>query len=281
MSKYLDAASAILQDADEPLTADDIVKAALKAGLITTKGSTPGATMGSMLYTDIARGSSRFAKRGLGRFVLSGAGDRTVPPQGGSKNEADQGGPRKGARGRTVPPRGGGGRDPGGRRAEAIKRDLWQDSEEIDDARGSDLRRRVGAAGEFRVMSELLLRGYDADRITIDSGIDIRAAKNGNVYEIQVKTATERKVDNRYITTIKKESFKRVGGPLLYYVFVLRNRHNGIMYVVIPNKEMKTQIKNGNITKNEAGYQVSFSIGEGSLFLRKENVDSFLNEWDL
>ena len=270
-----------MRDASGPLTADKVVERALERGLLTTKGATPAGTMSAALYTDIKRVGSRFAKRGRGQFALSGARGRTVPPRGGSKNEADQGGPRKGARGRTVPPRGGGGRDPGGRRAEAIKRDLWQDSEEIDDARGSDLRRRVGAAGEFRVMSELLLRGYDADRITIDSGIDIRAAKNGNVYEIQVKTATERKVDNRYITTIKKESFKRVGGPLLYYVFVLRNRHNGIMYVVIPNKEMKTQIKNGNITKNEAGYQVSFSIGGGSLFLRKENVDRFLNDWDL
>ena len=245
MSKYLDAAYAILQDAGGPLTADDMVKRALKAGLITTKGSTPAATMGSMLYTDIARGSSRFAKHDRGLFKLSGS----APP--------DKGGG------------GGGGAGEGG------------DNEEIIESHEKDHQRRIGAAGEYRVMSELLLRGYDVDHVTIDSGIDIRATKKGHVYQIQVKTATERKGDKRYITTIKKESFEKVGGPLLYYVFVLRDRRNGIRYAVISNKEMKAQIKNKNITENKAGYQVSFSISEGSLFLRKENVDRILNDWDL
>lgn len=256
MSKYLDAAYAILQDAGGPLTAGDIVKEALKAGLITTKGSTPANTMGSMLYTDIKRGGSRFARHGPGLFVLSGAGARPAPPQ-----DEESGGHVR-------------------RRARAIER-VRQDDKEIDDASGSDRQRRIGAAGELRVMSELLMRGYNADHITIDSGVDIRAAKDGNVYEIQVKTATELRAGGRYVITIRKKAFERAGGPQLYYVFVLRDRRNGIMCVTISNKEMNTQIKDGNITENEAGYQASFFLRNGSLFLRKENVDRFLNDWSL
>ena len=260
MSKYRDAAYEVLRGAGKPLTGAEIVEGALKMGLIETRGTTPGSTMAAALYTDIKRGGSRFAKHGPGRFVLSEQkGAPPPPPPPPPERRHDQG-------------RGAG---------SAIKCDVWQDSKKIDDAHGSDHQMKIGAAGEFRVMSELLLRGYNADRITIDSGIDVRATKDGKVYEIQVKTVTETKAGNKFIITIRKEAFEKVSGPNVYYVFVLRNRRNGIMYVIIHNTEMKKKIQDGSITINKAGYQVPFSIKSGSLFLRKNNVDGFLNNWDL
>lgn len=270
MSKYLDAAYAVLQEAGEPLSAADIVDRASETGRITTKGKTPSTTMGAMLYTDIAHGRSRFAKHGPGLFELSGAGEAPVK-EDISDGEVDS------ANGAT-----GGTSDDSGKQAErALSRDVWQDSQEIDDPSGSDYQRRIGAAGEFRVMSELLLRGYSADHITIDNGIDIRATKDKSVYEIQVKTVTELKAGRKFVITIRKEAFERVSDSRVYYIFVLRNRHNGIVYVTVSNKEMKNRIKDGNITENEAGYQVQFSIKDGSLFMRKKNVDEFVNDWDL
>ena len=272
MSKYLDAAFAVLQDAGEPLTAREIVKKALKMGHVTTKGSTPTNTMAGMLYTDTARKHSRFTKHGPGLFKLSGTG---APRQGKARRGGKGGGKRAAAAtDRTIA-------EHDGQAARAVSLDACQDTKEIDGSHGKDYSIRIGAAGEFRVMSELLLRGYNADRITIDSGIDIRATKDNSVYEIQVKTATEMKAGKKFVTTIREEAFRRVGGPNVYYIFVLRNRYNGIRYVIVTNKEMRDQIKNGNITKNKAGYQVQFSVKDGSVFLRKKNVDDRVNDWDL
>ena len=273
MSRYLDAAHTVLQKAGRPLAAGEIVKMALKEGLIVAKGRTPGTTMGALLYTDIKRGSSRFAKGGPGLFRLSGA---DAPRRASAPKETGRDGAevtRKRAAGAA------GEAKCGGQQAAAAPYAL-QDIRKIDEPSGNDYQRRIGAAGELRVMSELLLRGYNADHITIDNGIDIRATKGRHVYEIQVKTVTELKTGNKFVVTIRKDAFERAGGPQVYYVFVLRNRHNGITYVTASNKAMKTMIENGSITTNKAGYQAQFTVKDESLFLRNENVDEHVNDWD-
>lgn len=273
MPGYLDAAHAVLRKADGSLAADEIVRRALKEGLITTKGRTPGSAMGARLYTDIKRDGSRFAMSGPGRFKLSGAdaspaGKRA---QGDGGNGAKEAGKR---------PAGAAGEARYGGQQAAAPPYALQDIRKIDEPSGNDYQRRIGAAGELRVMSELLLRGYNADHITIDNGIDIRATKGRHVYEIQVKTVTELKTGNKFVVTIRKDAFERAGGPQVYYVFVLRNRHNGITYVTASNKAMKTMIENGSITTNKAGYQAQFTVKDESLFLRNENVDEHVNDWD-
>ena len=273
VSKYRDAAYAVLQEAGKSLTAAEILERASETGRITTKGDTPATTMGAMLYTDIARGRSRFAKDGPGLFKLSGV---DAPLMGND----DQGG-GTGAGEHTVPSTDKTLDDRDGQTMGAIKPGGGQDSEEIGKSGGKDHQRRIGAAGEFRVMSELLLRGYNADRITIDSGIDIRATKGKNVYEIQVKTVTEGKDGKTFVITIRPEAFERASGPNVYYIFVLRNRNNDIKYITISNKEMKNRIKDGSITKNKAGYQVRFALKDGSYFLGKKNVDELVNDWNL
>lgn len=281
MSKYLDAAYAILQGAGRPLTADEIVKEALKESLIVTKGRTPGMTMGSRLYTDIKRGGSRFARSGPGLFGLSGAG--------GGRDQGGKPGGRRGAGRRPGPATGRAGHGEQGasraghgeQGAGTISPYARQDSKEIGEPSGNDYQRRIGAAGELRVMSELLLRGYNADHITIDSGIDIRATKGRNVYEIQVKTVTELKTGQKFVTRISKEAFDRANSPNTYYVFVLRSRYNGIAYVTASNKEVKRMIEEGIVTTNKAGYQAQFTIKGGSVFLRDENVDRLVNDWNL
>lgn len=273
MSRYLDAAYAILRKAGGPLAAGEIVRMALKEGLIVATGSTPGATMGALLYTDIKRDGSRFAKSGPGLFRLSGVDASPA----GKRAQGDRG---AGAKEAGKRPAGAAGKARYGGQQAATPPYALQDIRKIDEPSGNDYQRRIGAAGELRVMSELLLRGYNADHITIDNGIDIRATKGRHVYEIQVKTVTELKTGNKFVVTIRKDAFERAGGPQVYYVFVLRNRHNGITYVTASNKAMKTMIENGSITTNKAGYQAQFTVKDESLFLRNENVDEHVNDWD-
>ena len=47
----------------------------------------------------------------------------------------------------------------------------------------------TGSAGEFATISELLFRGYNASKMTVDDGIDVVASKDEKYFHIQVKTA--------------------------------------------------------------------------------------------
>ncbi|RMH93270.1 MAG: hypothetical protein D6681_13710 [Calditrichaeota bacterium] len=69
--QFKDAAYHILQQAGEPLHYNEITERALAAGILTTTGQTPHATMGALLYTDTLKPNSRF-RRGdqKGTFAL-------------------------------------------------------------------------------------------------------------------------------------------------------------------------------------------------------------------
>jgi len=78
--RYIDAAVAVLADADTPLSAIEITDRAVARGLVKPKGQTPEATMSAELYLEARRPNTRLAKvaipgriravRGSVRWVL-------------------------------------------------------------------------------------------------------------------------------------------------------------------------------------------------------------------
>lgn len=66
--QFKDAAFEVLKEAREPLHYDEITERALAAGILTTVGQTPHATMGSLLYTDTLGEDSRFKRAGKKGF---------------------------------------------------------------------------------------------------------------------------------------------------------------------------------------------------------------------
>lgn len=68
---FLEAAYEILQDAGKPLHYTEISQQALAKQLITPKGSTPAATMGSRLYVDTKKPDTRFKRFSKGYFGLA------------------------------------------------------------------------------------------------------------------------------------------------------------------------------------------------------------------
>ena len=78
---FLDAAAAVLADAEGPLGAEQITARALARGVLQTDGKTPSSTMAARLYQDINRLGqlSRFIKVDAGRFAL-----RTPPTRRGT-----------------------------------------------------------------------------------------------------------------------------------------------------------------------------------------------------
>ena len=70
----LDAAAKVLKDVGEPMSAKQIVEAAMGKGLWQTNGATPHATIYSAMIREIAakRDDARFKKIGRGQFAANG-----------------------------------------------------------------------------------------------------------------------------------------------------------------------------------------------------------------
>lgn len=68
---FKEVAYQILKSAAEPLSAKEIVEHATEAGILTTEGQTPEATMAAQLYVDINKNKeTKFKKVGKGKFSL-------------------------------------------------------------------------------------------------------------------------------------------------------------------------------------------------------------------
>lgn len=95
----------------------------------------------------------------------------------------------------------------------------------------------IGKAGECAVISELMFRGYNANTMLLDEGIDIIATKDNIYYYIQVKTTYIK--DGKLYVKIKKERFDKYIDNQIRYVIVGRygkddDWHN-IFFVFDPN----------------------------------------------
>lgn len=77
----------------------------------------------------------------------------------------------------------------------------------------------TGAAGEYAVLSELLFRGFNASKMTVDDGIDIVASKDHKYFHIQVKTANYAE-GKPYQATIREKAFRHSSD--VFYILVMR-----------------------------------------------------------
>lgn len=90
-----------------------------------------------------------------------------------------------------------------------------------------------GKAGEYAVMSELLFRGFNANNMTVDDGIDIIANKNNNFYFVQVKTTTLRE-NKTAIASIQQKNFDKFINQQMRYVIVVKY-NKGMKYFTLSN----------------------------------------------
>lgn len=78
----------------------------------------------------------------------------------------------------------------------------------------------IGRAGECAVMSELLFRAYNVNRMMVDEGVDLVAVKDNIYYYIQVKTTGISQ--GRIQVQIKNGNFDKFLGKQLRYLIVAR-----------------------------------------------------------
>ena len=96
-----------------------------------------------------------------------------------------------------------------------------------------------GAAGECAVMSELLFRGYNANRMIVDEGVDLVAVKDNIYYYVQVKTTSVK--SGRIICSIDKLRHNQYIGKQMRYIIVARtkdtaNADKNIFFLFTPEK---------------------------------------------
>jgi hypothetical protein len=84
-------------------------------------------------------------------------------------------------------------------------------------------KQHIGLAGEYAVMSELLLLDWNVAKPPFDNGVDIFATKDGEVRTVQVKTATSNRLgDCRFSFSGSRRAHNQYNNVHHYYVLVFR-----------------------------------------------------------
>ena len=254
MGTHLEAYESVLRRVGKPLHVKEIVEIARAVGLLQTGGLTPVATARSLIPAEMRKNGSRstFVKVGPAVFGLrsqmqAGSGHQKRRGQTGSGHQKRRGQTGSGAR-----------------------------SGKAKIASG-----RIAVAGRHRVVSELVLSGYEADMVDERGAAHILARKDGSVFSIRVMVAS-RHPGGAYIRTIKKGLVD--GGSerdRLYTFLLLESRGKDDDFVTLPFSTISALIHRGRITKNKAGYQVRLATADAGATINGADVSDCLNNWDL
>ena len=138
----------------------------------------------------------------------------------------------------------------------------------------------TGAAGEYAVLSELLFRGFNSSKMTVDDGIDVVASKDEKYFHVQVKTANDR--DGKYYATIKTSAFQHSSN--VFYVVVLRTLAK-VRYVndfvIFPSGDIRRWISQG-VLKDSSSISLRL-VAEGHTLKLNDKIDVsvYRNDWDI
>lgn len=238
------AAIKILREAGKPLHYEEITKLALEKNLIETSGATPEATMNAVIGRDI-----KFNKE-KSPFTRGKPGFIALNPQYSQQEQKQE---------------------------EKKEKEIEKESEETSNTQ------YIGSAGEHRVLSELLFRGYNASIMSVDEGLDIVATKDNQLFNIQVKTANENKF-NTYVSDIRKISFEKFGTGNTFYIFVLRGEKE-TNFLVLSYADILRHVKQDNIktVDKDRRYRMNTFIRDGKVYLGNLNneITFHFNNWSL
>ena len=146
----------------------------------------------------------------------------------------------------------------------------------------------VGRAGECAVMSELIFRGYNANRMMIDEGVDIIAVKDNLYYYIQVKTTYMK--NERVYCHIDFDRFNQyIGAQIRYFIVVRYKDTKGDernMFFQFDNTKIQDAIYQRCVKRGEQGVYVKIKFnektGSPSLYDEKEmDVSYNMNRFEL
>lgn len=145
-----------------------------------------------------------------------------------------------------------------------------------------------GSAGEYYVVSELLYRGFIAQIMPVDLGLDVYATKGEKIFFFQVKNVSFDKGNKRTVP-ITISSFERNKSNNVFYVFVVQKQAKKdalvLPYILMNDLQEDKYLK---IEKNKKKMYISLKKERKSIFIYKKdnpkikkNMTKYLNKWNV
>lgn len=146
--------------------------------------------------------------------------------------------------------------------------------------------RYSGKAAENLVVAELLFRGFNAQILQVDEGIDVFATniKKNELYLIQVKHTYYDNITKSRPVSITVSSFEKNKKSNVYYILVLERDIDKRDFLILPFIKVDELIENGSISKNENSTKMLITVvhnGEDDALIGKTDVSRYLNAWDV
>lgn len=146
-----------------------------------------------------------------------------------------------------------------------------------------------GKAAEYLVVAELLFRGYNAQGLPVDEGLDVFAVKEKVLYLIQVKHSDYQKPSESGLIQLTVSSLERNRGVNVFYILVLsRKEPTQRDFLIMPYSKIDELIKVGVIKHDNKAKHISFKILHNTQkdafigeYKEKCNVSRYLNAWDV
>ena len=141
-----------------------------------------------------------------------------------------------------------------------------------------------GKAGEYAVMSELLMNGYNANNMSVDEGVDIVACKNNVFYFIQVKTTSLNAQYKAYVQ-IQRKSFDQYISAQIRYVIAVRCGKGEYRFFKFSNANIEELICAGCIKQGKQFISIKIRFDQTThlpyIYDTKEReIDYFQNNLD-
>lgn len=143
-----------------------------------------------------------------------------------------------------------------------------------------------GSAAEYFVITELLYRGYIAQKMPIDLGLDVYATKGEKIFFFQVKNVSFDRSSTRHIS-ITTSSFLKNESTNVFYIFVIQ-KGDSKEALIIDYLTMR-RLKKGKYIKKESEKKMTISFRKSgnsiSVFEKdnqeiKKDLEDYLDDWD-
>lgn len=146
----------------------------------------------------------------------------------------------------------------------------------------------LGKAGEFYIVAELMYRGYNANLLPVDLGIDVTAIKDNKTFYFQVKNVSF-DVTTRRTIQITMSAFLRNQSSNMFYMFVLQ-RGLEKKVLILSYQKIHELIRKNFIpfNKESKDFSICISLNDKVVNIHlpsdkkmSENVSNFLDDWDI
>ena len=142
----------------------------------------------------------------------------------------------------------------------------------------------LGKAGQFSIMSEFLVRGWNTCTPDVDVGDDVLVLEDrkGEFKRVQVKTSTATIRNNGYSVQfhIPLKQLRQYISPEIHYVFMTRHQDKWVNTMIIRRKDLYEMYKSAQIgvaaSDNLALY---LTFKDSKMLCKKVNFTTFIDDF--